>query len=69
MKALILFIGWCILFVLCWPVALIALILAPIVWVLSIPLRLIGISVNAVLALLRMLLLLPARVLGYRPNS
>ena len=68
MKALILFVGWCILFVLCWPVAVLALVLAPIVWVLSIPLRLVGISVNAVLALLRMLLLLPARVLGYRPN-
>jgi hypothetical protein len=68
MKALILFIGWCILFVLCWPVALIALILAPIVWLLSIPLRIVGISAQAVLALLRMLLLLPARVLGYRPN-
>jgi len=68
MKALILFIGWCILFILCWPVAVIALILAPIVWVLSIPLRLVGISVNAVLALLRMLLLLPAQLLGYRSN-
>ena len=68
MKAIILFVGWCILFVLCWPVAVLALILAPIVWLLSIPLRLVGISVNAVLALLRMLLLLPARVLGYRPN-
>jgi hypothetical protein len=69
MKALILFIGWCILFVLCWPIAILALILAPIVWALSIPLRLVGISVTAVLALLRMLLLLPARVLGYRTNS
>jgi hypothetical protein len=69
MKALILFIGWCILFVLCWPIALLALILAPIVWLLSIPLRIVGISAHAVLALLRMLLLLPARVLGYRTNS
>ena len=68
MKALILFIGWCILFVLCWPVAILALVLAPIVWLLSIPLRVIGISVHAVLALLRMLLLLPARLLGYRTN-
>lgn len=68
MKALIFFIGWCILFVLCWPVAIIALVLAPIVWLLSIPLRIIGISVHAVFALLKTLLLLPARMLGYRPH-
>ena len=47
-----LFIGWLILFVLCWPVALLALILWPIVWVLSIPFRLLGITVGAVFALL-----------------
>ena len=66
MKVLILFIGWCILFVLCWPLAVLALILFPIVWLLSLPLRLIGITVGAVLALLRALLFLPARVLGWR---
>jgi hypothetical protein len=67
MKALILFVGWCILFVLCWPVALLALVLMPIVWLLSLPLRLIGLSVEAVFALLRTVLFLPARVLGWRP--
>ena len=66
MKALILFIGWCILFVLCWPVAVLALLLLPLVWLLSLPLRLIGMTVEAVFALLRALLTLPARLLGWR---
>src|SRR6266481_9918295 len=44
MKALILFIGWCLLFVLCWPVALLTLVLFPFVWLISLPLRLIGIT-------------------------
>ena len=69
MKALILFIGWCILLVLCWPVALLALILFPIVWLLSLPLRLIGISLDALFALVRALLFLPARVLGLRKHE
>lgn len=67
MNALILFVGWCLLFVLCWPVALLALLLFPIVWLLSLPLRLVGITVGAAFALLRALLFLPARVLGWRP--
>lgn len=66
MKALILFVGWVILFVMCWPIALLALILFPIVWLFSLPLRLIGISVEAVFALIKSLLFLPARVLGWR---
>jgi hypothetical protein len=66
MKALILFVGWCILFVLCWPVALLALVLFPLVWLISLPLRLIGITLEAVFALLRTILFLPARLLGYR---
>jgi len=66
MKAAILFIFWCILFVLCWPLALLALLLFPLIWLISLPLRLIGISVEAVFAFLKALLFLPARVLGYR---
>ena len=66
MKVLILFVGWCLLFVLCWPVALLALVLLPLVWLLSLPLRLIGITVNALFALVRAVLFLPARLLGYR---
>jgi len=66
MKALILFIGWCILFVLCWPLALLAAILLPIVWLVSLPFRLIGITVGAAFALIRAVLFLPARLLGGR---
>ena len=69
MKVLILFVGWCILFVLCWPVALLALILLPIVWLLSLPLRLIGITIGAIFALVRALLFLPARLLGWRSGG
>jgi hypothetical protein len=66
MKVLILFVGWCILFVLSWPVAVLALILFPVVWLLSLPLRLIGITAAALFALVRALLFLPARLLGWR---
>ena len=66
MKGLILFVGWCILFVLCWPVALVALVLLPLVWLLSLPLRLIGITVGALFAFMHALLYLPARLLGWR---
>jgi hypothetical protein len=67
MKALLLFIGWCLLFVLSWPIALLALVLAPLVWLLSLPLRLLGIAFEGVFALVRAVLLLPARLLGHRP--
>ena len=63
MKVLVLFIGWCILLVLCWPLAILALILLPVVWLLSLPLRLLGITVEAVFALIRALFFLPARIL------
>jgi hypothetical protein len=66
MKVLIVFVGWCILFVLCWPVAVLALILLPVVWLISLPLRLIGITIEAAFALIRALLFLPARLLGLR---
>ena len=66
MKVLLFFIGWCLLFVLSWPIALLALVLAPIVWLVSLPLVLVGITVGAVFALLRALLMLPARQLGAR---
>ncbi len=66
MQTLLLLVGWCILFVLCWPLALLALVAWPLVWLLSIPLALIGIGVGAVFALIKALLFLPARLLGYR---
>ena len=59
---------WLILFVLCWPLALLALVLWPVVWLLLLPFRLLGIAVDGVFALLRALLFLPARVLGGRPS-
>ena len=60
------FIGWLLLLVICWPIALLALVLWPIVWLLSLPFRLIGITFDALFAFLRAVLFLPARVLGHR---
>ncbi len=64
MKALLLLVAWCVLFVLCWPLAILALVLFPLVWLISLPLRLVGITFEAVFAFLRALLFLPARILG-----
>lgn len=58
------FLLWCILLVLCWPVALLALVLYPLVWILMLPFRLVGIAVGGVFDLLRALITLPARVLS-----
>lgn len=58
---------WLLLLVFCWPLALLALVLWPIIWLLTLPFRLVGIAVEGVFALLRALLFLPARVLGGRP--
>jgi hypothetical protein len=63
------FIGWLILLVLCWPLALLALILWPFAWLISLPFRLVGITFDALFALLRAILFLPARVLGHRPKT
>ena len=57
------FILWLILLVICWPLALLALLLYPIVWLLLLPFRLLGIAVDAVFQLLKAILMLPARVL------
>lgn len=58
------FLLWLVLFVVCWPLALVALVLYPLVWLLALPFRLVGLSVDAVFGLLRAVLLLPARLLG-----
>ena len=58
---------WLILFVLCWPIAVLALLAWPILWLLLLPLRLLGIVFDGVFEFLRALLLLPARLLGGRP--
>ena len=63
------FILWCVLLVVCWPLAMLALVLWPLVWLLSLPFRLIGITFDAVFALLKALLMLPARVLGGRKQA
>lgn len=61
------FLLWLLLLVLCWPLALLALVLWPIVWLLSLPFRLLGIAVEGVFELLRAIILLPAKLLGGRP--
>ena len=58
---------WLLLFFLCWPLALLALVLYPLVWLVLLPFRLLGIAVEGVFELLRALILLPARALGSRP--
>ena len=65
MKTLILFVGWCILFVLCWPLALLALILFPVIWLVTLPFRLVGITFEALLALVRAVLMLFGELPGY----
>jgi hypothetical protein len=62
------FLLWCLLFVLCWPLAILALFLYPLVWLLVLPLRLLGVAVEGVLALVKGILFLPARLLGQRPR-
>lgn len=57
------FLLWCILFVICWPLALLALVLYPIIWLLLLPFRIVGIAVHGVLDLVKAILFLPVRVL------
>jgi hypothetical protein len=63
------FILWCILLVLCWPLALLALVIYPIVWLILLPFRIVGIAVEGVLELLRGILFLPARLLRGPRNA
>lgn len=58
------FLLWLVVLFLCWPLAVLALVLYPLVWLLMLPLRLIGIGVEGIFALLRAVVMLPARVLG-----
>jgi len=60
------FLVWCLLLVVCWPLALLALVLYPFVWLLLLPFRIVGIAVGGVLELLRAIIFLPARLLGGR---
>jgi hypothetical protein len=65
-KVLIFFVAWCILLVIVWPVAILVLVLAPFVWLVALPFRIVGVVFAALLAFLRALLFLPARLLGHR---
>lgn len=60
------FIIWVLLFIFCWPLALLALVIYPFVWLILLPFRALGIAVDAVFEFLKAVLLLPARVLGMR---
>ncbi len=64
MKTLFALVLWCLLFVLCWPIALAVLVLWPLVWLATLPFRLVGLVFEALFAALRALLFLPARLLG-----
>lgn len=69
MRTLFVLVGIALLFMISWPVALIVLALWPIAWLVSLPFRVLGIAFDAVFALLRAVLFLPARLLGYRPSA
>jgi hypothetical protein len=64
MKVIGVFFVWCLLLVLCWPLALLAVMLAPFIWLIALPFRLLGVCVAATFALIKALLFLPARLLG-----
>ena len=61
------FLFWIVLFIICWPLALIALLLYPLIWLLCLPFRLLGIVVDGVFETIRAIILLPARILRGRP--
>ena len=63
LEAMVKFLLWCILLVFCWPLALVALVLYPLVWLLLLPFRILGIAVDGVLELVKAIIFLPARVL------
>lgn len=66
MNLVLVVLAWLCLLVVAWPLALLALVLFPLVWLIALPFRLVGVVVGAAFALLKSLLFLPARVLGYR---
>jgi hypothetical protein len=69
LRTLLFIVGWCLLFMLCWPLAVLAVILWPLLWLLSIPFRLVSITFEAVFALIKAILFLPARLFGHRDGS
>jgi hypothetical protein len=69
MKILLISIGWFLLLVLSWPLALLALVLWPIIWLLMLPFRLLGIAVDGVFALLKAIVMLPSRLLNRQQST
>ncbi len=69
MNTLLALLIWCVLLVLCWPVALLALVLFPVVWLVLLPFRLLGFAVEGVLAFIKAIVFLPARILGQKPRA
>ncbi len=63
------FLLWLLLLIFCWPLALLALLVYPIVWILLLPFRLLGVALDGIFELLRAILFLPARVLGGKPRA
>ena len=66
MQFVLVVIAWCLLFVIAWPIAIALVFLLPLLWLLSIPFRIVGVLLGAVLAFIKALLFLPARLLGHR---
>jgi len=66
MQFVLIVIAWCLLFVIAWPLAIALVFLLPLLWLLSIPFRIVGVLLGAVLAFIKALLFLPARLLGHR---
>ena len=66
MSFVLVVLAWCVLFVLAWPLALMAMVFLPLLWLLSIPFRIFGALVEALLAFIRAIFFLPARILGHR---
>jgi hypothetical protein len=69
MRPLFVLVAWFLLLILCWPLALLALVLWPLAWLICLPFRILGITFEAVFALLRAIFLLPARLLGHRTQA
>jgi hypothetical protein len=66
MRFLLLVVAWCLLLAIAWPLALLVLLLLPLIWLIALPFRVVGVCVGAAFALVKSLLYLPARLLGYR---
>jgi hypothetical protein len=69
MKVIIVFLIWCILFAVAWPLALLALVAAPLVWLVSLPLRVVALGISACFTVFAAVLSIPARLLGYRSRA